>query len=90
MKIKTNKLTHTYILYNVWFTRIKTNQIDPYVHSFVDINANSDDYTELIQISERNYRNDKYKTKKIDILYKISLASNWPINTWLYEIWIIR
>lgn len=70
--------------------KIKTNQIDPYVHSFVDINANSDDYTELIQISERNYRTDKYKTKKIDILYKISLASNWPIITWLYEIWIIR
>lgn len=55
--------------YNVRLTRIllrkmKTNQIGPYVHSFEDINANRNDYTELIQISDGNNRIDKYKTSR--------------------------
>lgn len=43
---------------------MKTNQIGPYVHSFEDINANRNDYTELIQISDGNNRIDKYKTSR--------------------------
>lgn len=44
---------------------MKTNQIGPYVHSFEDINANRNDYTELIQKSDGNNRIDiKYKTSR--------------------------
>lgn len=51
-------------LTRILLRKIKTNQIGSYLHSFEDINANRDDYTEIIQISDCNNRIDKYKTKK--------------------------